>query len=160
FAAEDVVVHRKHGSVIGLERDDVESELRDAVFNDTVLELEELAGAVRGLPEPHDARLGKFRAQRLEIMEALARLSGRERECVGFQPGDDVGADLRIAFEAVRGQGEGKARDGGRAGQGSCAQKHLSTTQHGTLSVGLFDLRGWRSRFAGERPASRYRRLT
>src|SRR5262245_8464122 len=49
LAPEDVVIDCECGPIEGFKRDDVEAKLGDAIFDHTMLELEELAGAVGGL---------------------------------------------------------------------------------------------------------------
>jgi hypothetical protein len=51
-----------------------------------VLHLEDLARAVRGFAERDDARVADPLAQEREVVEAVARLDGLERDGVGAQP--------------------------------------------------------------------------
>jgi hypothetical protein len=76
-----------------------------------LLELEELAGAARGLAERDQVRVADRGGQRLQIVGAVAGLGAGEWGGRGAQPGDDVGGDRPIDAGAQVDRAVGVAGD-------------------------------------------------
>ena len=73
-AAEHVVLDGKRLGQAELDREHVEVHLADQIFEDPMLQLEDLARAVRRFTEANGARISHDGAKRREIRKALTRL--------------------------------------------------------------------------------------
>ena len=109
-AAEHVVVDGKRLGQAGFDREHVEAHLADQVFEHPVLQLEDLARAVRRLAEADGTRIAHDGAKRREIgrspdpprpspVESRARAPNRRRpSAAGLEARRHPGPDRRIAI--------------------------------------------------------------
>src|SRR5262249_35197820 len=129
---------------------------RDAILHQPMLELEELARAMGGFAQRHDAGIADERTQWLKVLDAGAGLGGCERQRMGLEPGDHL-AILCLRLRPPRGRNAGQCRGCNR----SATKQHASTIQHGSLdrswrpmpvrrrsSVTITDEAAWRSEAA------------
>ena len=144
LAVEHIVVNRKRRAILGLEADHGEAELRHAVLDHPMLELEELAGAVGRLTERDDPRLTNQGAQLLEILEVRTRLGAGERKRIGLEPADDGIAGMAgpLGTNGQRGPCDTRC-----AHQRAGAQQHGPTIEHETLRHLGEEPRASRARF-------------
>ncbi len=85
-AVQHVVVDRQRLRPVGLDGEHREALLGDQVLEHPMLELEELAGAVRGFAERDDAGLAHDSRQRPQVVVALAGGGGAQRHHVAAKP--------------------------------------------------------------------------
>jgi hypothetical protein len=87
---QDVIVQVEAGRHTGLDREDAEPHLACQELEKPVLELEELARSMGGLPEADHLRVPDDRPQGLEVPEVVTRFDGLDRHRVFLDPGDDL----------------------------------------------------------------------
>jgi hypothetical protein len=88
FARQHVVVQRQRFRPVGFQRKNREAHIRHQEFQQAVLELEELACAMRGLAECDDASLAHNLADRPHVFRPVAGLGRQQRDRAAPKPVD------------------------------------------------------------------------